>query len=259
MSVSRLWQSRIDRAQALEDLFPAASPIMRFYRQVLEFQASLGVTLVQKFEPGTPLRAQLDISPALSRIGDLLRICTRSAPPKLAEQAATLAANDRLFWRETLTSALENPSHDPIAFLARACLQPLAEALQAQMPHDSNYSKSTCPACSGLPQLAILRPEGDGGLRFLQCSFCLREWQFRRVVCAWCGEEDKDRLPSYSAEDPPHVRISACDVCHRYVKAVDMTVDGHAVPLVDEVATAALDVWAGDHGYAKISANLMCF
>jgi formate dehydrogenase maturation protein FdhE len=38
-----------------------------------------------------------------------------------------------------------------------------------------------------------------------------------------------------------------------------MTVDGLAVPLVDEVATAALDVWAMERGFNKISPNLMGF
>jgi len=32
---------------------------------------------------------------------------------------------------------------------------------------------------------------------------------------------------------------------------------GVAVPLVDEVAGAPLDVWASDHGYVKIELNLV--
>ena len=38
-----------------------------------------------------------------------------------------------------------------------------------------------------------------------------------------------------------------------------MTVDGRAVPLVDEVAAVALDLWATEHGYKKIEPNLMGF
>jgi formate dehydrogenase maturation protein FdhE len=55
------------------------------------------------------------------------------------------------------------------------------------------------------------------------------------------------------------VRVEACDSCNHYLKGVDMTVDGLAVPLVDEVATAPLDLWAGECGYTKISPNLMGF
>jgi formate dehydrogenase maturation protein FdhE len=38
---------------------------------------------------------------------------------------------------------------------------------------------------------------------------------------------------------------------------VDLTRLGFAIPLVDEVAAAALDVWANEHGYAKIELNLV--
>lgn len=38
-----------------------------------------------------------------------------------------------------------------------------------------------------------------------------------------------------------------------------MTVDGLAVPLVDEAAFSVLDVWAGDRGYKKIVPNLLGF
>jgi formate dehydrogenase maturation protein FdhE len=36
-------------------------------------------------------------------------------------------------------------------------------------------------------------------------------------------------------------------------------VDGLAVPLVDEVASVPLDLWAAEHGYKKLEANLMGF
>src|SRR2546429_3364061 len=37
-----------------------------------------------------------------------------------------------------------------------------------------------CPLCCARPLLGVLRPEGDGGKRFLLCSFCSQEWEFRR-------------------------------------------------------------------------------
>ena len=109
------------------------------------------------------------------------------------------------------------------------------------------------------PQVAVLRPEGDGGKRFLVCSFCLTEWEFRRILCPICGEEDHTKLPRFAAEGVAAVRVEACDACKHYLKEIDMTVDGLAVPLVDEIATAPLDLWAAEHGYAKISRNLMGF
>jgi FdhE protein len=77
------------------------------------------------------------------------------------------------------------------------------------------------------------------------------------VVCPNCGEEDKDRLPVYLAEDCSYVRVDACDTCRRYIKSVDLTKDGHAVPMVDEIATLALTLWAEENGYAKIETDLL--
>jgi len=104
----------------------------------------------------------------------------------------------------------------------------------------------------------VLRPEANGGKRLLMCSFCLTEWEFRRILCPFCGEEDYQKLPRYSVQDPV-VRVEACDTCKRYLKSVDMTVDGLAVPLVDEIATVPLDLWAAERGYRKICVNLMGF
>jgi FdhE protein len=107
--------------------------------------------------------------------------------------------------------------------------------------------------------MAVLKPEGEGARRSLLCSFCLCEWSFRRVICPWCGEEDRERLPHYCSEEWTHVHIEACDTCKHYLKAVDLSVNGLAVPIVDEAALAVLDVWASERGYVKIIPNLIGF
>ena len=103
---------------------------------------------------------------------------------------------------------------------------------------------------------AVLRPEGEGAKRFLMCAECFAEWEFLRVKCPACGEEDKEKLPVYTAEQFPHVRVEACDTCRSYLKAIDLTKNGLAVPEVDEIASAALDVWAKEQGYRKTCPNL---
>ena len=50
--------------------------------------------------------------------------------------------------------------------------------------------------------------------------------------------------------------MEACDTCQCYLKAVDLTRDGNAVPEVDEIAALPLDMWAMEHGYRKIAPNL---
>ncbi|HTS24407.1 MAG TPA: formate dehydrogenase accessory protein FdhE, partial [Bryobacteraceae bacterium] len=55
----------------------------------------------------------------------------------------------------------------------------------------------------------------------------------------------------------PHVRVEACDSCHTYINSVDLTRNGLAVPVVDELATVSLNVWAEQRGYAKLQLNLL--
>jgi FdhE protein len=77
------------------------------------------------------------------------------------------------------------------------------------------------------------------------------------VKCPNCGEEHKDKLPVFVADNIDYVRVDACDTCHSYIKSVDMTKNGRAVPVVDELATLSLSLWAQEKGYAKLEVNLL--
>jgi FdhE protein len=57
----------------------------------------------------------------------------------------------------------------------------------------------------------------------------------------------------------PHMRIEACETCHRYVLNVDQQADPKAVPVVDELSAVPLDLYARDRGFTKITPNLMGF
>ena len=76
------------------------------------------------------------------------------------------------------------------------------------------------------------------------------------MLCPHCGEEREAHLPVYTAEQFPHVRLDACETCRVYIKSVDLTRNGLAVPEVDEVAAIALDLWAAERGYTKLQTNL---
>jgi len=143
-------------------------------------------------------------------------------------------------------------------FLARAFLQPYAEFRAAQTPGAPVVmTMRVCPSCGSRPLLGVLRPEGDGGKRFLLCSFCSQEWEFRRILCPTCGEEAEGKLPVYIAEQLPHIRVEACDTCKFYLRTVDLTKDGHAIPLVDDLAAIPLSLWAHEKGYSRLQPNLL--
>ena len=114
-----------------------------------------------------------------------------------------------------------------------------------------------CPVCGEVPVLGVLREEGHGSKRTLLCGLCLMEWDYLRLVCPACGEQEFESLPVFTAEQFPHVRIEACETCRIYLKTIDLTKDGHAVPPVDDIATVLLDVWARERGYARLRPNLL--
>jgi FdhE protein len=105
--------------------------------------------------------------------------------------------------------------------------------------------------------LGVLREEGHGACRALVCGLCLTEHEYLRVVCPACGEQEFELLPVYSADRFGHVRVDACDRCHAYLKTIDLSKDGLAIPIVDDIATVSLDLWARDRGYLRLRRNVL--
>ena len=236
-----------------------------FYEHILRLQQQMRESLEPRLpfdSRDTSLRARLDVETAVSWMPSLLDVVQKQGPIKLAEQARQLSTAAPSEQRQLLLDFLrdEQPvSYAPSSFFARAVFQPFADLLASRLALPTTYSGALCPLCGSRPQLAVLRPEGDGGKRHLACSLCLTEWEFRRIICPVCEEVDPFKLPRYSAEDPIAVRVDACDTCKSYLKSFDMTVDGLMVPEVDEIATVPLDVWAAEHGYHKFQLNLLGF
>jgi FdhE protein len=235
---------RIARATELAKIYPGASHLLSFYADLAHFQKQVFDDVRSRGE--TDLRALVSHFPALT---ELVR---RSGPEPLAESSSKLTEE---LLAEHWQGAVE---YDPAGrFFARVLLQPYAEYLASRGDIHVDTTPSTCPFCNARPVVAVLRGEGDGGKRSLLCSMCGTEWLYRRVICPSCGEENKDKLPIYIAAELDYVRVDACDSCQTYLKAVDLTQNGHAVPVVDEIATVALNIWAEGHGYSKLEPNLL--
>jgi formate dehydrogenase accessory protein FdhE len=251
----------MERARALGNRPYTALEPLHFYELVLRFQAGMGEGLEVAFDFARPLREQIDREFVMSTIDEIRELALKHGPKALADRARELGRLNKDAWVKMLESAMASkvPENALDDFFSRACLQPIAEKLQVQIPAYQHYLKNICPACGALPQLSILRPEGEGATRSLLCSFCLREWTFRRIICPSCGEANKEKLPRYSDPECGYIAVEACETCMRYLKSVDMTVEGYAEPLVDEAAVAALDLWATERGYKKIVRNLIGF
>ncbi len=264
------WEARLRRADELAAAHPFAAEGLLFYRRLAGFQQSLDAGFAaalgadtRRPPPGS-LRQELDLAFLLPRFPALLGHLQAIAPEPLAAAAAGLGAAGAGRWQEVLGTELLggdgaaaglSPAE---SLLAWAFLQPHAEALADPMPKPTeDATPHRCPVCADHPLTGVLRPLGDGGKRSLVCAFCGTEWPFRRLVCPACGEEEVDRLPVYSAEELPAIRVEACDTCRYYIKTVDMTRDGRAVPQVDELAAIPLSLWAAEKEYTKLRPNLL--
>lgn len=271
-----VWQQRIRRAEFLAKKHLYAAEMLGFYVHLARFQEKLykaiadsrtgvplaGVSLADEWA-GHPLDSGqgagvmgllLDSFPAF------LALVAKNAPVPLAEVARELLRSDSDSWLDLLNdcSTRVDPPADPKEFLMLAFLQPYAEFVRSQAPLEpANSTSLFCPFCHRKPALGVLRQQGDGGRRSLLCVFCLTEWEFRRVVCPGCAEEDHAKLPVYTAAELPYIRVECCDTCKTYIKSIDLTKNGLADPLVDELASIPLNLWAQEHGYAKLHPNLL--
>jgi formate dehydrogenase accessory protein FdhE len=270
---SSQWDRRIDRANELATLFPWASEGLRFYLRIARFQQTLHTQLHQlsadrpKLSSSRPLRDELDLKLLLPHFSRFRSLIDEVAPEPLAEAAAELArvgppAWQRIlteFWHSDTESADEDgESGNSERLLAWLFLQPYAEYLaDRREPRTPDGTPFTCPLCGGKPIVGVLRREGDGARKSLICMLCAHEWAFRRLYCPACGEEREPQLAFYSSPKIAHVRVDVCDTCHTYLKSVDLTKTGLAVPIVDELATIPLDLWAREHGYQKLQVNML--
>jgi formate dehydrogenase accessory protein FdhE len=262
------WQRHIQRADELALRHTAMSEVLGFYAKVARFQEELYLSLTRSVPRNgerTMPQARLDslqLDRLIPHFAPFMELITEAGPERLKHIANDLLRQDRTDWGEWLNRAWETTTPQskvhPSEFLGRAFLQPYAAFMRETVaPRWHTTLHSLCPFCGRKPGLGVLRQQGDGAARSLVCSLCLAEWEFRRIVCPECGEENNGKLPVYIADDFAHIRVEGCDTCKKYIKSVDLTKNGLADPVVDEIAAAPLDLWAQEHGYAKLELNLM--
>lgn len=251
------WDQRITRAHQLAAANADARALLTIYACLLELQRDATHELERVSLSGS-IEQDLHALRAVAR-----PMCAGAAevcPPAVVTEVNRLRDSRDEDFASALQEAWLTPGS---GFAARFVLQPYAEQLAARavppLARREARAGFSCPFCGGAPQLSILQaaPNGDGGGRSLQCALCSTTWPFGRVRCANCGEEDEHRLGYYTAREFDHLRVDACDTCRHYLKAVDLTRLGLAVPVVDEIAGSALDVWAVQHGYCKVELSLV--
>jgi len=268
-AVAAALDARIARAGALAGAEPSTAALLAFYARLAARQRLLvpHVHLAQypSATSTTPFAARVAIAAIAAQVPSVLAWLAREAPPVLGEAARTMAGDEVTQWHVRLEAALSTsavPEDTPAGFVCEVVLQPFAEAA-AQVgcpdPHRGAASgaAATCPCCGALPVVGVLRERGHGAGRALVCGRCLTEWPAPRMVCPACGGLEVAALPVFRADRWPAVRLDACDHCRTYLKSVDLTVDGAAIAVVDDLATLPLDLWAADQGFSRLRRNLL--
>jgi FdhE protein len=264
------YRARIERAELLAERYPSAKQILGFYGHIATFQKDFYERLPKLWgkqavlPAGGILRSELNLPLLVEPFKQFLHLTESQSPGPLSTHAHEVRMRGEFAWQDLLTEfwqegLIRAEASEPLTeFLARGFLQPYAEFVAgAQLPPSLPMTVCRCPRCDSLPVIGVLRREGDGGKRFLLCSFCSQEWDFRRILCAHCGEEQEQRLPVYVAEQFPHVRVECCENCKHFLRTIDLTKDGHAVPIVDDLAAIPLTLWAEENGYTRIQGNLL--
>jgi len=282
MTISRQrlsdYEKRIDRAKKLAEEYQFAAKPLKFYTRIAQFQKELFSAIAKEWgnQPVVPaggdFRSDLNFMVLLPKYPNFLALVEANAPHPLSETAAKLSQEGSAAWMELLgeywskggrsdENGTFRSSEQRSAlkeFLARGFLQPYAEFIGEAIAEPAiEGTPYVCPKCDSLPLLGVLKPEGDGGRRFLHCAFCAHEWAFRRILCPSCGEERENQLPVFVAEQFPHIRVECCDTCKHYLRTVDLTKNGNAVAEADDLAAIPLTLWAQENGYARIHTNLL--
>jgi FdhE protein len=206
---------------------------------------------------------------ALGQIG-------RSVAARLDFPAGVGAIRERLSnapdeWIEAQADALLAARHDMVdtaaAPFVMAALQVHWAALSSGFIVDEVQAldvPGVCPLCGSLPVASLVCAHSPyQGYRYLHCALCATEWHMVRVLCSQCGASGKDigyqTLEDASnekgASEPAAVRAETCEQCHSYRKILYQEKDPGVEPVADDLASLALDLLLGEHGYHRASGN----
>ena len=267
------YADRRRRAAELAERYDFAREPLALYSAVAEAQE-------RAFERAGVDRPSVDDLPAYvvrSALPDVMSAVMTAGTEALRE--AVLVRFHEGDLERMVTSWLRGDAQDGTdVFLARAATAPVLEALpdlsqgeNPLQPHlviaggepPATPHARSCPTCGGSPQVSVFVDSGEAlvtGQRRLVCARCANEWVYPRMTCVACGETESSKLVVLA--DPqqlPHLRIDACERCKRYIVSVDARLEGHAVPVVDEIAAIPLDIAAAERGFTKVTPNLMGF
>jgi Protein involved in formate dehydrogenase formation len=242
----RIWIANRERAEKLNA--GAVNPMLTRYIELVSLQAKLSSILIESLEPSCTNSDRALLS-CFNR--EALRPLLALAVHDVTLMRQCEAQGESLDLLEDLWNQVEEFQY-PRDFAARLVLEVFATELST-LPHKAiETTPGRCPQC-GFPILCLIAvEEGMGRQRSAVCSICSSEWPVPRLGCLRCGEQRASWLGVFSFDGWKHIRAEICDSCGGYLKSIDMTQDSEALPVPDDVASSAINVWAYEQGYQGI-------
>jgi FdhE protein len=111
--------------------------------------------------------------------------------------------------------------------------------------------RGLCPICGKHADFAIL-DDSEHGRRYLSCTTCLVQWQFKRMGCSYCGNTEHNRLGYLLVDEFKGYKIYCCEECRSYLKTFDQRCASSRMdskPMLDDIKTLGLDMLALKKGY----------
>ncbi|MCX7816731.1 MAG: formate dehydrogenase accessory protein FdhE [Syntrophales bacterium] len=218
-----------------------------------------------KISGGFPLvdlaTTDFDVAKPREYFLQLLSIAEKRAPQETAEFAEKIRSGE-IDFHEMLLDAFYGPfeeeendegdaAFDLIDMLLEECLRPFLEMVAVRYGEDIikyGWSEGYCPICGKEPKIGEIKDEDDN--RYLFCNQCGLTWQYPRIKCPFCGNEEQQTLAYFTVEDDDRYRVDVCNKCKRYIKIIDFRESKAEVNLeVEDITTLHLDLLANEEGY----------
>ena len=124
-------------------------------------------------------------------------------------------------------------------------LSPLAAGLA--------WNKGNCFVCGATALFAELQDNDQ--VKHLRCGACGADWQFRRLQCvACCNEDHGSQHYHYAEKERDRMRIEVCEKCRSYIKVLSaFTPTPPELLAVEDLASIHLDYIAQEQGYTRVA------
>jgi len=190
--------------------------------------------------------------------------------PEVAQNIIDIIKSKQFDWGKMIRASFEckveetNPqgfpaareaeeSIDLIDLFAEESLRPEFEIIAekyGELVEKSKWSEGYCPICGKEPKIGEIRKDEDGK-RYLFCHQCGCKWNFSRIKCPFCGNDEQHSLAYFEVEGDERYRVDVCNKCRRYIKTVELPKSSEEPDLdIEDIATLHLDMIAFDEGYS---------